>query len=61
MHIHIFNACLAVGWIMALIGGVLLNVGLGLAAGGLLLIVLAFVSARLGGIYAPKPVGDEGG
>lgn len=54
MHIHVFNACLLVGWLLVLVGGVLLNVGAGLVGAGSLLLVLAFISARMGGVYAPK-------
>ncbi len=54
MHVNIFNACLLLGWILVLGGGVWINTGVGLAAAGLLLIVLALVSARIaGGIYVP--------
>ena len=54
MHVHIFNACLLVGWLLVLGGSVLLNVGAGLAVGGVLLIVLGMISARMaGGLYVP--------
>lgn len=55
MNAHVFNACLLVGWLLVLAGGVLLNVGAGLAAAGLLLIVLSFLASRIaGGIYLPN-------
>lgn len=55
MHVHVFNVCLLLGWLLVLAGGVLLNVGAGLAAAGALLIVLVLVSARVaGGLYVPK-------
>ena len=53
MNIHIFNACLLIGWLLVLVGGVLVSPGIGLACAGLLLLVLAFISARLGGLYSP--------
>jgi len=52
MAARTFNACLLLGWLLVLAGGVALNVGAGLAAAGVLLIVLALLSARLaGGLY----------
>ncbi|HDR9185276.1 TPA: hypothetical protein QDB06_005917 [Burkholderia vietnamiensis] len=59
MNANIFNACLLIGWLLALAGGIWLNPGVGLAAGGLLLIVIAFVVARVAGIYVPQKEGDE--
>lgn len=54
MHAYVFNACLLIGWLLALAGGVLVNLGVGLAAGGLLLIALVLLSARMaGGLYMP--------
>ena len=56
MNVNIFNASLLIGWVLILIGGMLLNVGAGLAVGGVTLIGLAMIAARLaGGIYLPKP------
>lgn len=55
MHVHVFNACLLVGWLLVLAGGVLINVGAGLAVAGGLLIALAMIAARLaGGMYLGK-------
>lgn len=53
MSLNAFNIALALGWLLVLIGGCLVHVGAGLALGGLLLIGLTFVVARIGGIYAP--------
>lgn len=54
MNSRLFNTTLLVGWLLALVGGLLLDVGVGLAAGGLLLIALAFAVARIAGIYVPR-------
>ena len=53
MNATLFNACLLIGWLLAVAGGCLINVGWGLACGGLLLIGLVFAVARIAGIYAP--------
>lgn len=54
MHIYIFNAALLVAWLLVLVGGVLLNLGAGLIAAGVMLLVLVSWSIRLGGgVYAP--------
>jgi hypothetical protein len=55
MHVHVFNVCLLLGWLLVLAGGVLMNVGAGLAAAGVLLIVLVLVASRVaGGLYVPE-------
>jgi hypothetical protein len=53
MNMHVFNICLALGWIMATAGGMLLNPGAGLLGGGLLLLALTLLVARMGGVMAP--------
>ncbi|WP_316150445.1 hypothetical protein [Cupriavidus sp. BIC8F] len=58
MNVHLFNGCLLAGWLLALVGGCLLNVGAGLVGGGLLLIALVFVVARVAGVYVPKKDAD---
>ena len=51
-----FNAAMLIGWLLAMVGGSLVNLGAGLAFGGLLLIALALLSARMaGGLYVPEP------
>jgi len=56
MDIKIFNACLAIGWLLILIGGVLVHAGLGLAVAGAVLILMSFLSARIaGGVYQAAP------
>ncbi len=56
MDIKIFNACLAIGWLLILIGGVLVHVGLGLAVAGAVLILMSFLSVRIaGGVYQAAP------
>jgi hypothetical protein len=54
MNAHLFNSCLLIGWLMALAGGCLVNLGAGLIGGGLLLLVLTLFIARFGGVYLPK-------
>lgn len=55
MNLHIFNAALLVGWLMVLGGSMLIHVGAGLVVGGLLLLILVFISVRLaGGVYSGK-------
>lgn len=49
MHVLVFNVSLLVGWLLVLCGGVIVNLGLGLVAAGLLLVVLTIVSARMAG------------
>lgn len=60
MHVHVFNACLLLGWVLVLAGGVMLNVGAGVAVAGLLLIVLVFVAMRVaGGLYVPQKAEED--
>jgi hypothetical protein len=54
LDIKIFNVCLALGWLMVLAGGVLINPGWGVAFSGGLLIVLTLVGAYAAGLRAPK-------
>lgn len=59
MDIRVFNACLLIGWLLVLVGGVLIHPGAGLLTAGLLMLVLVFVTARqAGGIYAPARDGE---
>ncbi|HUX23216.1 MAG TPA: hypothetical protein VMV87_01240 [Burkholderiales bacterium] len=54
MNALVFNACLLIGWLMALAGGCLVNPAYGLLGGGLLLLLLTILMARMGGIYQPR-------
>lgn len=54
MDIRIFNVCILIGWLMVLAGGIVINVGWGIAIAGALLLVLTLVSAYLAGLSAPK-------
>lgn len=54
MNIHIFNACLLIGWIMVTAGAMVLNLGAGACVGGALLIALTFATARMGGLFINK-------
>lgn len=49
----LFNLTLLAGWLLVLIGGILVNTGTGLLFAGLLLIALVFAVARIAGIYVP--------
>lgn len=53
MNARLFNLTLLLGWLLVLAGGMLINLGAGLAVGGALLIALAFSIARIAGIYMP--------
>lgn len=55
MDLRIFNLCILLGWLMVS-GGVALEKGLGVgvATGGGLLLLLTMVGAYMGGISAPK-------
>ena len=54
MNIRIFNASLLIGWFMATAGGIVLNMGIGLCGGGLLMIALTLAMAKMGGLFVPK-------
>lgn len=58
MDLRIFNAAMLVGWLLVLAGGVLINPGIGILCAGLLLIVLALLVSRIGGLYA-KTEGED--
>lgn len=59
MNLHHFNLALTAGWLLVLAGGLLLNPGVGMIVGGLLLIVLTIAGARAaGGLY--EPAADRG-
>ena len=52
MKLIIFNLCIAIGWLMVLAGGVIINIGWGIAVAGALMLLLVLAGAYLGGIYA---------
>jgi hypothetical protein len=54
MNLKVFNVCLLLGWLMILGGGVMINVGWGIAISGGLLLLLSLVSAYVVGLYQPK-------
>ena len=54
MNSRVFNACLLIGWLMAVAGGCMANIAYGLIGGGLLLLILCAFVARIAGIYVPK-------
>jgi hypothetical protein len=55
MQTSVFNACLLLGWGLVLVGGIVLNPGAGLLGAGLLLIALAMLGAKIGGLYVAEP------
>jgi hypothetical protein len=54
MNYLVFNACVLLGWLMATVGGCLLNLGAGLACGGVLLLVIVVAVTRMSGVFVPK-------
>lgn len=55
MNLRVFNLALLIGWAMVTAGGLLVRPWIGLVAGGLLLLVLTVLAARLaGGIYSNR-------
>jgi hypothetical protein len=53
LSLRLFNACLALSWLMVVVGGWLVQPWIGLVAGGALLLVLTLLAVRMGGLYAP--------
>ena len=62
MNIKIFNVCLLLGWLMVLVGGVIISPGWGVALAGALLLVLTMASAYIAGLQpSAKPDYNPGG
>lgn len=61
MNIRVFNVCLLLGWILVLVGGIVIHPGWGLAVAGALLIVLTLAAAYIAGWESPKPPADAKG
>jgi hypothetical protein len=61
LDLRLFNLCLLLGWLMVT-GGVALEKGLGvgMATGGGLLMLMTLVVAYMGGVVAPKKPGAPG-
>lgn len=53
MPLHIFAAMLLVAWAMVLAGGVIINIGWGLVAAGLLMLAIAMWFVRSAGLREP--------
>ena len=54
MNSNIFNTCLAIGWLLTVIGVAgLFSISAGMLAGGLLLLVITILLARWAGVKAP--------
>ena len=61
MSLFVFNTCLLLGWLLVLIGGLLIHPGAGLVFAGLLLLGLVFLAVRTaGGVYAKTTDGTGG-
>ena len=59
MSIKLFNACMLIGWLLILAGGVVVHPGWGLAIAGGVLMVACLASAYFGGLYQPaKPAAE---
>lgn len=58
MNIKIFNYCIIAGWLLILVGGMVINVGWGLVGGGLSMIILTILGAKFGGLFE-SPVETE--
>lgn len=54
MHINIMNGCLLFAWLLVTLGGVLLNLGVGLLLSGFTLIALVLFLVKKFGAYVPK-------
>ena len=61
MNIKIFNACLLLGWLMVLAGGVAINPGWGVALSGALLLALTLSSAYIAGLQSGAKPDNQGG
>lgn len=59
MSLKAFNVAILLGWLLVLVGGCILNPGAGLVGGGVLLIGLTLVLARLGGLYTAPAKTEE--
>lgn len=60
MNIRVFNICLLLGWLLVLVGGIVIHPGWGVAVAGALLIVLTLAAAYLAGWEQPKKPAGEG-
>lgn len=59
MNPRVFNICLLVGWLLVLVGGILIHPGWGIAIAGAVLIVLTLAAAYLAGWEQPKSARDQ--
>ncbi|MBT2181002.1 hypothetical protein KKP06_24685 [Ralstonia pickettii] len=53
MNVRVFYFCVLAGWLLVLVGGVLIDVGVGLAVSGALLLLVAAAVVKLVGIRFP--------
>ena len=54
MNITFFNICIALGWAFATAGAMVLNIGAGLLTGGLLMMGITLLLARIGGLHGGR-------
>lgn len=55
MNMNVFNAALALSWVLILIGGCLIDLGLGIAISGAILLGVTLYVARIVGVALPGP------
>jgi hypothetical protein len=60
MNPRVFNVCLFIGWVLVLVGGIVVHPGWGMAIAGALLIVLTLASAYIAGWEQPKATPEKG-
>jgi hypothetical protein len=60
MSVLVFNVCILIGWLMFAIGGVWAYGPAWIAASGVFLVILTFLSLWLaGGLIGPKPKEED--
>lgn len=53
MNVRVFNVCLLLGWLLVLVGGIVIHPGWGLGIAGALLIFLTLAAAYIAGWERP--------
>ncbi len=51
MDLRVFNLALLIGWLLVLVGGMLIHPGAGLLFAGLLLLALVMIVSRIAGLF----------
>lgn len=60
MNIKLFNLCMLLGWLLILVGGVMVDPGWGLAIAGAVLMLLTLASAYLAGFVGTTGPAADG-